>query len=101
MTKIAWLTSEFIPCGPYQIPCSAGLTDGYNQGHGIRAVFVNEYIYELYVGNVSGWLIFQVTKSRVLSWIGRVVSTVVPSLRAKTFGVSVRFRTHASIPSNK
>jgi hypothetical protein len=55
-------------------------------------LFVNEYIYESWVGNLSGWLIYQITKSRVLSWIGRVVSTVVPSLRANTFGVGVRFR---------
>jgi SAM-dependent methyltransferase len=59
-----------------------------------RALFVNEYIYESYVGNVSGWLIFQITKNRILSWIGRAVSTVVPSFRANTFGVGVRFRSH-------
>jgi hypothetical protein len=34
-------------------------------------LFVNEYIYESWVGNLSGWLIYQITKSRVLSWIGR------------------------------
>lgn len=60
----------------------------------VRAVFVNEYIYESFVGNLSGTLIFQITKSRILSWLGRVVSTVVPALRANTFGVGVRFRAH-------
>lgn len=58
------------------------------------AVFVNEYIYESYVGNLSGWLIYQITKSRILSYIGRVVSIVIPSLKANTFGVGVRFRAH-------
>ena len=58
------------------------------------AVFVNEYIYESYAANLSGWLIFQITKSRVLSWIGRKVSAIVPAFRANTFGVGVRFRAH-------
>lgn len=58
----------------------------------VQSVFVNEYIYESYLGNLSGWLIFKITKSPVLSWFGRVVSTVVPSLKANTFGVGVRFR---------
>lgn len=58
----------------------------------VQSVFVNEYIYESYFGNLSGWLIFRITKSPILSWIGRVVSTVVPSLKANTFGVGVRFR---------
>lgn len=59
-----------------------------------RSVFVNEYIYESCLGNLSGWLIFQITKSRLLSWIGRAVSAVLPSLKANTFGVGVRFRSH-------
>lgn len=58
----------------------------------VRAVFVNEYIYESYVGGFSSWLIYRITKSRILSWLGRAVSTFVPSLRANTFGVGVRFR---------
>lgn len=61
----------------------------------IQSVFVNEYIYESYLGNFSGWVIFRITKSAVLSWFGRVVSTVVPSLKANTFGVGVRFRSSA------
>jgi len=58
----------------------------------IRSVFVHEYIYESYMANFSGWLIYQITKNQVLSWFGRVVSTIVPSLKANTFGVGVRFR---------
>lgn len=60
----------------------------------VRSVFVNEYIYESYWGNFSGWLIFSITKSAVLSWIGKMVAVVVPSLKANTFGVGVRFRAH-------
>lgn len=60
----------------------------------VRAVFVNEYIYESYVGNLSGWLIYRITKSALLSWIGKKVSVVVPALKANTFGVGVRFRAH-------
>ncbi len=58
----------------------------------VRSVFVNEYIYESYCGNLSGWLIFSITKSAALSWIGKLVAVVVPSLKANTFGVGVRFR---------
>lgn len=57
-------------------------------------VFVNEYIYESLVANVAPWLIFQITKSRILSAIGRLVSQVVPAFKANTFGVGVRFRGH-------
>lgn len=59
-----------------------------------RSVFINEYIYESYLPNFSGWLIFQITKSRLLSWFGRKLSMVVPSFKANTFGVGVRFRSH-------
>lgn len=59
-----------------------------------RSVFVNEYIYESYLGNVSGALIFGITKSRILSALGRAVAALVPSLKANTFGVGVRFRAH-------
>jgi hypothetical protein len=61
----------------------------------VRALFVNEYIYESYVGNFSGWLIYHITKNPLLSLLGRVVSIIVPSLRANTFGVGVRFRARA------
>ena len=60
----------------------------------VERVFVNEYIYESFVGTSSGWLIFQITKSAVLSAIGRAVATVVPAFKANTFGVGVRFRSH-------
>jgi len=59
-----------------------------------RQLFVNEYVYDSFLGNFSGWLIFHVTKNRLLSWIGSKVAAVVPSLRANTFGVGVRFRAH-------
>ena len=57
-------------------------------------IFVNEYIYQSVVGTFSGWLIYRITKSRILSWVGRAVSLVLRSLRANTFGVGVRFRAH-------
>jgi hypothetical protein len=60
-------------------------------GSDIR-IFVNEYIYESYLKNASGRLIFEITASRVLSAIGKLVARVVPSLNANTFGVGVRFR---------
>jgi hypothetical protein len=59
-----------------------------------RHVFVNEYIYESYwLSGVSAWLIWIITSSKLLSAIGRIVAFTVPSLRANTFGVGVRFRT--------
>lgn len=60
----------------------------------VRFVFVNEYIYESFVGNWSGRLIYAITKNSVLSWIGRNVSRVIPALKANTFGVGVRFRSN-------
>jgi hypothetical protein len=61
-----------------------------------RGVFVNEYIYESpVVAGFSARLIWWVTSSRFLSAIGVVVSRFIPSLRANTFGVGVRFRTAA------
>lgn len=57
-------------------------------------IFVNEYIYESFFGDLSGWLIYQITKSTFLSAVGRAVSRVFPSLRANTFGVGVRFRSN-------
>lgn len=62
----------------------------------VLAIFVNEYIYESYIFNgISGWLIFQITSSSVLSKLGGVIAKIVPSLKANTFGVGVRFRSHA------
>lgn len=57
-------------------------------------IFVNEYIYESLVGAVSGRLIFEVTVSRLLSAVGQRIAKLVPALRANTFGVGVRFRSH-------
>lgn len=59
-----------------------------------RAVFVNEYCYESFLPGFSGRLIFEVTSSSILSSVAKTVSYVVPSLRANTFGVGVRFRSH-------
>jgi hypothetical protein len=58
----------------------------------VRAAFVSEYIYESYVADFSGWLIFRITRSRLLSWIARVAAKAAPSLKANTAGVGVRFR---------
>ena len=57
-------------------------------------VFVNEYIYESFVGTVSGRIIYEITVSPILSFIGRQAARVVPALKANTFGVGVRFRSH-------
>ncbi|MCR5871126.1 MULTISPECIES: hypothetical protein [unclassified Sphingomonas] len=63
--------------------------------HGrVPAVFVNEYIYQSFVGRISPRLIFEITSSRLLSAIGNLVSRIVPSFKANTFGVGVRFRSH-------
>lgn len=58
-------------------------------------IFVNEYIYESWIKNFSGWLIYQITKNKFLSAIGNFISKFVPSLRANTFGVGVRFRSNS------
>lgn len=55
-------------------------------------IFVNEYIYDSWFCNVTGWLIYQITKSKSLSAICQLVARFLPSLRANTFGVGVRFR---------
>ena len=57
-------------------------------------IFVNEYIYESFVGNLSGRLIYEITSSKVLSAIGRTIGKIIPSMRANTFGIGVRFRAH-------
>lgn len=58
----------------------------------VKWVFIDEYIYDSYVGNLSGRLIYFITRSNLLSRIGRIVSQFIPSLNANTFGVGVRFR---------
>jgi hypothetical protein len=57
-------------------------------------IFVNEYIYESFVGQLSPRLIFAITSSKSLSLAGRAISRVIPAFRANTFGVGVRFRSH-------
>lgn len=60
-----------------------------------RAIFINEYIYESFIINdFSGWLIYQITSNSVLSKLGNFVAKFAPSLKANTFGVGVRFRSH-------
>lgn len=61
------------------------------KGTGTR-LFVNEYIYDSWVKEWSGSLIYRITSSRLLSTVAGFVSRFVPSLRANTFGVGVRFR---------
>lgn len=59
------------------------------------AIFVNEYIYESYcVAGFSGWLIYQITSNSALSKLGNLIAKISPSLKANTFGVGVRFRSH-------
>jgi hypothetical protein len=57
-------------------------------------IFVNEYIYQSFVGNISGRLIYEITSSRVLSAVGGFFAKFIPAFRANTFGVGVRFRSH-------
>jgi len=57
-------------------------------------IFVNEYIYESFFGSLSGRIIFEITSSQFLSAIAAVVARAIPSLRANTFGVGVRFRSN-------
>lgn len=60
--------------------------------HRAKWIFIDEYIYDSYFGNFSGKLIFFITRSKLLSSIARVISRIVPSLNANTFGIGVRFR---------
>jgi hypothetical protein len=55
-------------------------------------VFVHEYIYESLVGDAAGRLIFEITKSSLLSRLSGAVGKFIPTLRANTSGVGVRFR---------
>lgn len=65
--------------------------------HGrVPRVFVYEYIYEsVPFSGLSAYLIYAITSSYLLSLLGRGVARFVPSLRANTFGVGVRFRSAA------
>lgn len=72
---------------------SRALSVWYPYAH---AIFVNEYIYESFVINdFSGGLIYKITSSPLLSRVGDLVAKIIPSLKANTFGVGVRFRSHA------
>ena len=53
---------------------------------------MNEYSYESYFYNLSGKLIYIITKNKLLSFLSSKISYFIPSLRANTFGVGVRFR---------
>jgi hypothetical protein len=55
-------------------------------------LFVNEYIYESYIPRASGWLIYQITSSKILSSLCALAARVIPAFKANTFGVGVRFR---------
>ncbi len=58
------------------------------------SIFVNEYIYESPAPRgLASRLIYEITSSRLLSAAASAISRVLPSLRANTFGVGVRFRT--------
>lgn len=61
------------------------------KGSGVR-LFVNEYIYDSYIANASGAMIYAITASSLLSSVAGLVARYLPSLRANTFGVGVRFR---------
>lgn len=61
---------------------------------GDTPVFVNEYIYESFVGTVSGRLIYAITSSQLLSAMAGFAARFIPAFRANTFGVGVRFRAH-------
>lgn len=62
-------------------------------GKGVR-IFVNEYVYQSLVGQVSPRLIYEITSSKVLSFVGRLAGKLIPAFRANTFGVGVRFRSN-------
>ena len=59
-----------------------------------EVLFVTEYIYESFIKNISGRLIYEITSSKVLSSLAKLVSRFVPALRANTFYTGVRFRSH-------
>jgi hypothetical protein len=57
-------------------------------------LFVHEYIYESFFANISGRLIYEITRNKVLSLLGTLLGKIIPAFRANTFGVGVRFRAH-------
>lgn len=60
-------------------------------GSGVPQAFVNEFIYESFVFGLSRRLIHEITRGRVLSWIGRKVAKVIRAFAANAFGIGVRF----------
>lgn len=62
-------------------------------GKGVR-LFVTEYAYQSLVGQIAPRLIYEITSSKLLSLVGRMAGKIIPSFRANTFGVGVRFRSH-------
>ncbi len=60
--------------------------------HRTRFIMVSEICYDSFFYDFTGKLIFFVTSSVFLSKIAGVVGRFVPSLRANTLGVGVRFR---------
>ncbi len=59
----------------------------------VQSIFINEYIYESFIfKDISGWLIYQITSNAILSGIGMIVAKLIPTLKANTFGIGVRFR---------
>jgi hypothetical protein len=61
----------------------------------VRYVFVNEYIYESFISNVSSRLIYLITSNSRLSKMASVIAQLVPAFKANTFGIGVRFRAHS------
>ncbi|MBC5784862.1 class I SAM-dependent methyltransferase [Ramlibacter sp. USB13] len=62
----------------------------------VKYLFVHEYVYDSFLGDLSGKIIYAITSSKALSAVARQIGKIVPSLRANTFGVGVRFRSEAS-----
>lgn len=61
-----------------------------------RPVFVNEYIYDSWLGDAAGRVIYALTASRHLVPALRLIGRIVPALRANTSGVGVRFRSRGA-----
>ena len=60
----------------------------------MQFLLMNSFMSHTSIDTISGWLIYQLTSHSVLSGLGRFVAKLSPSLKANTFGVGVRFRSH-------
>lgn len=60
----------------------------------VSYIFVNEYVYESAMLDISGKLIFLITSNKILSIAGRAIARIIPAFNANTFGIGVRFRAH-------